>query len=102
MGNGEDYFNQFAAGKIYINDQFVDEPPHVPSAAEILAATKKEKLAALRQLLNSTDYKAIKYAEGALTAEEYEPTRLQRQAWRDAYNKIEIAETMSAVEIVLW
>lgn len=34
---------------------------------------------ALKQLLLNTDYKALKHADGALTDEEYETTRLERQ-----------------------
>lgn len=36
-----------------------------------------------------TDYKAIKYAEGAYSDEEYAPLKLQRQAWRDEINAID-------------
>ena len=43
----------------------------------------------LRQHLRETDYKAIKYAEGQLTEEEYAETKKQRQAWRDEINRLE-------------
>lgn len=43
----------------------------------------------LKQLLASTDYKALKHADGALTDEEYEPTRLERQELRDKINIFE-------------
>ena len=43
----------------------------------------------LRMFLIQTDYKAIKYAEGLLKAEEYEPIKQQRQAWRDEINQLE-------------
>ena len=102
VGYGEDYFNQFAQGKIYVRGEFVDEPPYVPTEAELLAAAKSTKLAELQQLLSSTDYKAIKFAEGAMTAQEFEPVRLQRQAWRAAYNDIEAAQTVAEVEGITW
>ena len=102
VGYGEDYFNQFAQGKIYVRGEFVDEPPYVPTEAELLAAAKSTKLAELQQLLSSTDYKAIKFAEGAMTAQEFEPVRLQRQAWRAAYNAIEAAQTVAEVEGINW
>jgi FtsZ-binding cell division protein ZapB len=41
------------------------------------------RIAELKGLLESTDYQAIKFAENELTAEEYEPMRLQRKAWRE-------------------
>lgn len=43
----------------------------------------------LKQLLADTDYKAIKYAEGEITAEEYEPIKLQRREWRKEINELE-------------
>lgn len=43
----------------------------------------------LKIQLSNTDYKAIKYAEGWLTAEEYEPVRAERQALRDEINRLE-------------
>ena len=102
VGKGEEYFNQFAQGKLYVNGQFVDEPPYVPTEAELLAAAKSTKLAELQQMLGSTDYKAIKFAEGAMTAQEFEPVRTQRQAWRVAYNAIEAALTVAEVEGITW
>lgn len=49
----------------------------------------KQRIAELKALLSETDYLAIKYAEGWLTAEEYAPTKAQRQAWRDEINTLE-------------
>lgn len=43
----------------------------------------------LKQQLADTDYKAIKYAEGLISAEDYEPIKQQRQAWRDEINELE-------------
>lgn len=43
----------------------------------------------LKEELSQTDYKAIKYAEGVLTDEEYQPTGIQRQAWRKRINELE-------------
>ena len=43
----------------------------------------------LKKQLSDTDYKAIKYAEGQLTEEEYSPIRLQRQSYRDRINELE-------------
>ena len=44
---------------------------------------------ACRILLADTDYKALKYAEGQLTDEEYAPTKAQRQVWRGRINELE-------------
>lgn len=43
----------------------------------------------LKQLLTDSDYKAIKFAEGQMTEEEYAPIKAQRQAWRDEINELE-------------
>lgn len=59
-----------------------ERPPEPgPTAAEQITALKAE--------LASTDYKAIKYAEGWLTEEEYGPVRAQRQELRDRINRLE-------------
>lgn len=42
-------------------------------------------------LLRDTDYKCYKFMDGALSAEQYEPTRAQRQAWRDRINELQAA-----------
>lgn len=47
------------------------------------------RLKELKQLLANTDYQAIKFAEGQISTEDYEPMRLQRQAWRDEINELE-------------
>ena len=43
----------------------------------------------LKIKLKETDYKAIKFAEGLLTKEEYEPIKKERQALRDKINQLE-------------
>ncbi len=47
------------------------------------------KIAALKAKLSATDYKAIKYAEGLLSEEEYAETKALRQAWRYEINALE-------------
>ena len=42
----------------------------------------------LKAQLAETDYKAIKFAEGWLTAEEYAPIKAERQALRDRINEL--------------
>ena len=45
----------------------------------------------LKHKLQESDYKAIKYAEGILTEEEYAPIKAERQALRDEINRLEQA-----------
>lgn len=51
------------------------------------------RISELKEKLSASDYKALKYADGALTEAEYAQTRDERQAWRDEINEIE--ETFS-------
>ena len=44
---------------------------------------------ALKQLLANTDYKALKYAEGLITDEEYKETLELRKSYREKINKYE-------------
>lgn len=57
--------------------------------ANIPQITTQERIAELKQLLSDSDYKAIKYAEGWFTDEEYAETKAQRQDWRDQINELE-------------
>lgn len=58
--------------------------------AEIAKIEAEREIAELKANLSATDYQAIKYAEGVLTAEEYAETKAQRQAWRDRINELEV------------
>ncbi len=50
---------------------------------------KEYRITDLKQNLADTDYKAIKYAEGLLTDEEYAETKKLRQEWREEINRLE-------------
>lgn len=69
--------------KIADNRYEIKEVP-APSEAEINAG----KIVELKEELASTDYKAIKFAEGWLTEEEYAPIKAERQAIRDKINQL--------------
>lgn len=68
----------------YIDGKYVYEPNVEKEIAEA-----ESEIAALKSQLDSTDYKAIKYAEGWLTEEEYAPIKAERQALRDRINELE-------------
>lgn len=51
--------------------------------------TTEQKIAEFKQMLADSDYKAIKYAEGIISDEEYEPIKAQRQEWRNEINILE-------------
>lgn len=50
---------------------------------------KETQIEELKQCLTDTDYQAIKFAEGWLSVEEYEPIKAQRQNWRNQINILE-------------
>ena len=43
----------------------------------------------LKHKLSATDYKAIKFAEGWLSTEEFAPIKAERQAIREEINRLE-------------
>ena len=47
------------------------------------------KIRKLKEHLNATDYQAIKYAEGEMSASDYAPVKAQRIAWRAEINVLE-------------
>lgn len=56
--------------------------------AEMSQPSAPEQIAILKQQLADTDYKAIKYAEGLISAEDYAETKAQRQGWRSEINEL--------------
>lgn len=53
------------------------------------ADINKERILELKDLLSASDYKCLKYVDGALTDEEYAEIKALRQAWRDEINELE-------------
>lgn len=51
---------------------------------------KDQRIFELKAQLSATDYKAIKFAEGWLTEEEYAPIRAERQIIREQINALEL------------
>lgn len=54
-----------------------------------LQPTVEQKIATLKLQLQESDYKAIKYAEGFISDEEYAEIKALRQSWRDEINRLE-------------
>ena len=74
-----------------IDDKFTIKRRN-PTKEELEADNRqvvKREIVELKRKLSDTDYKAIKYAEGFLTEEEYKETKTQRQMWRDRINELE-------------
>ena len=47
------------------------------------------RISELKSQLSATDYKALKFAEGWITSEEYAPIKEERQKIRDEINELE-------------
>lgn len=60
-----------------------------------MAKKKREKyivesnIAVRKQMLDQTDYQALKYAEGELSDEEYAEMKERRSIWRAEINELE-------------
>lgn len=67
-------------------DEYEDIQVYVEYSDKQLAVVKIEELKAK---LSSTDYQAIKYAEGELSTYDYEITKEKRRAWRKEINELE-------------
>ena len=59
-------------------------------AFEQSAEFKQMQISQLKAQLAETDYKAIKYAEGWISAEEYAPIKAERQRIRNQINELEV------------
>ena len=77
----DEQFNLITEGKlVWKNGQLIDNTSNLE---------KQERIAELKKNLADTDYKAIKYAEGQISEQDYESIKAQRQAWRDEINELE-------------
>lgn len=56
---------------------------------ELTIINNEKRILDLKRLLSDTDYRAIKYAEGQYTEEEYKPYKELRQSYRDEINRLE-------------
>lgn len=55
----------------------------------ILRFDAKSEIEELKKYLEESDYMAIKFAEGILSAEDYAEARAKRAAWRERINALE-------------
>lgn len=63
-----------------------------PTEEEVKQDLNKSIIAQINELkanLVKTDYKAIKFAEGEISEENYAEIRLQRRVWREEINNLE-------------
>lgn len=73
--------------RIYDNGIYRDATPQ--EVADMTRIDPIAEIESCKSQLAATDYKAIKFAEGLITTEDYEPIKAERQALRDRINKLE-------------
>ena len=56
---------------------------------DLLKDQYRLEITQLKKALSDTDYKAIKYAEGQISEDEYASVRAERQGYRDRINELE-------------
>ena len=78
---------------MYLAQGYEKVQPHVLTEEELAEQQRQARIAELHTLLQESDYKAIKYAEGWITAADYAATKAERQAWRDEINQLEAQES---------
>lgn len=91
-----DEYNADIAAELNANGWYckdISDGEYVYEVAVAPQPTEEEKIfneiRLLKSQLTATDYKALKFSDGALTEEEYAPIRAQRQVWRDQINALE-------------
>ena len=74
-----------------INHKFVanDEQFEQVQAEKKRISILQNEVNELNRKLASTDYEAIKFAEGEISAEDFAPIKEQRKAWRVRINELE-------------
>ena len=62
---------------------------------------RRLRISELKTLLDESDYKAIKYAEGLISEADYEPIKSERQRYREEINQLEseIAELCQKIGV---
>ena len=63
--------------------------PTQPSEEELAAQARAAEVEELKMQLAESNDKALEYAEGWISAEDYAPIKAERQALRDRINELE-------------
>ena len=75
--------------RVYDNGKYRDMTAEEIAERKANQPSVSVRIEMLKAELASTNYKAIEYAEGWLTEEEYAPIKAERQAIRDEINELE-------------
>ena len=81
VGYGEEYFNNFAQGMIYVNGEFVPEPPYVPPLEDVKAA----KISEFKTIRDAKEVEPVQTTKGLFDYDDKSRDRLaiERQSLTD-------------------
>lgn len=66
--------------------------PTEEELAKDIISNRNKEISELKAKLAQTDYQAIKFAEGWITADDYAPTKALRNSWRARINELEVQD----------
>ena len=66
--------------------------PTEEELAKDTISNRNKEISELKAKLAETDYQAIKFAEGWITADDYAPTKALRNSWRTRINELEVQD----------
>ena len=66
--------------------------PTEEELAKDIISNRNKEISELKAKLAQTDYQAIKFAEGWITADDYAPTKALRNSWRIRINELEVQD----------
>ena len=66
--------------------------PTEEEVAKDIISNRNKEISELKAKLAQTDYQAIKFAEGWITADDYAPTKALRNSWRVRINELEVQD----------
>ena len=66
--------------------------PTEEELAKDTISNRNKEISELKAKLAQTDYQAIKFAEGWITADDYAPTKALRNSWRARINELEVQD----------
>ena len=66
--------------------------PTEEEVAKDIISNRNKEISELKAKLAQTDYQAIKFAEGWITADDYAPTKALRNSWRTRINELEVQD----------
>ena len=75
--------------KKYVNGKYIEMTQEEIEALQNVPRDIQAEIEVLKQELSETDYKCLKYVDGALSEEEYATVREYRQSLRDKINELE-------------